>query len=190
MKKIKFSKRFVKVAVIVIVSFWILNLCIFNIVINGINIVPSKFKNVPVSFLTPDLDWCSRPSDLIFKYGLPKTVSEKSEINGSRDFEFEFIYDEKKVEFTACNRIFINNNFSTYYFYVDCKTPKEAKEFFDECHKRMLEFYGDEEGFSLEDESGSMKKEYIIWSGATGIVFEMSYSEDDSVVFIKSHCQY
>lgn len=185
MKKRKISKKFIKIAVIVIIG-----LSVLNIAINGINIVPFEFRNVPVSFLTPDLDWCSRPSDVILKYGSPKEVSEKSDITGQRDFDFTFTYENKEVEFTASNRTFLNNNFYNYYFYVDCKTPEEAEKFFNECNEKMLEFYSDE-GISRSDgEDDDGKKEYLIWSGAVGIEFGISYTEDDPVVFITSHCQY
>lgn len=185
MKKIKISKKFIKIAIVVIIGLGVL-----NIIVNGINIVPSKFRDVPVSFLTPDLDWCSRPSDVILKYGLPKNISGKSEINGSRKFEFEFIYDEKKATLTACNGIFINNNFYDYHFYIDCETAEEAERFFDECNEKILEIYSGE-GISRSDgEEDDGKKEYLIWSGATGIEFRISYTEDDPIVFITSHCQY
>ena len=185
MKKIKISKKFIKIVVIVIIG-----LSVLNIAISGINIVPFEFRNVPVSFLTPDLDWCSRPSDVILKYGSPKEVSEKSDITGERDFCFNFVYEEKEVKFTAYNRTFLNNNFSTYYFYVDCKTPEEAEKFFNKCNEKILEVYSDK-GISRSDgEDDDGKKEYLIWSGAVGIEFKISYTKDDPIVFITSHCQY
>ena len=85
MKNIKISKKVIKIVAIVFVCFMIL-----SVALNGINIVPFKFKNVQVSFLTPDLDWCSRPSDVILKYGLPEDVRMLDSATGENDFTYNF----------------------------------------------------------------------------------------------------
>ena len=196
MKKIKISKKFIKIAVIVLVC-----ICLFDVVLSGVVSVPKEYRNIPVSFLTPDLDWCSRPSDVILKYGLPEDVRMLDSATGENDFTYNFTYGDKQVEVFASNRYLPNSCFFNYCFYVDCKTPEEAEKFFNESHKKMLELYGDEEMFTFDDyepldldetddTKNSCGKEYSIWSGATGIDFKISYTEDDSIVFITSHCQY
>lgn len=196
MKKRKISKKFIKTAVIVFLCILIL-----DVLLSGMLFVPGEYRNVPVSFLTPDLDWCSRPSDVILRYGLPKEVSAMFSETGERDFAFEFIYDGKPVEFFASNRYLPNGCFFNYCFYVDCKTPEEAEKFFYESHEKMLELYSDEEMFAFDDyepldldETDDTKKscgkEYNIRGGAIGVHFYITYTENDSFVFMKSHFQY
>lgn len=50
MASLKPSKKLIKVSVIVVVC-----LMAFDILLSGINIVPFKFRNKPVSFITSDL---------------------------------------------------------------------------------------------------------------------------------------
>ncbi|MBQ5883486.1 MAG: hypothetical protein IIW72_03060 [Clostridia bacterium] len=196
MKKIKILKKFIKIAVIVLVC-----ICLFDVVLSGVISVPKEYRNISVSFLTPDLDWCSRPSVVILKYGLPEDVRMLDSATGENDFTYNFTYGDKQVEVFASNRYLPNSCFFNYCFYVDCKTPEEAEKFFNESHKKMLELYGDEEMFTFDDyepldldetddTKNSCGKKYSIWSGAIGIDFKISYTEDDSIVFITSHCQY
>lgn len=196
MKNIKISKKFIKIVVIVIIG-----LSVLNIAISGINIVPFEFRNVPVSFLTPDLDWCSRPSDVILRYGLPEDVRMLDSATGENDFTYNFTYGDKQVEVFASNRYLPNSCFFNYCFYVDCKTPEEAEKFFNESHKKMLELYGDEEMFTFDDyepldldetddTKNSCGKEYSIRGGAIGVHFYITYTENDPIVFVKSHFQY
>lgn len=234
MKKIKISKKFIKIVAIVFVFFMIL-----NVALSGINTVPKEYRNIPVSFLTPDLDWCSKPSEVILKYGLPQEISGMNSETGSINYQFEFDYEGKKIEFIAFTRYFPNGRLYNCNFYIDCKTSEEAESFFEACHNNMMELYKDEQNFKFRgtseyteyidkdgepcnytvssDDNGEeqiyiidditfdeipleeaenvetkevCRNDYVIWYGATGIVFEMSYTVDDSVVFIKSHCQY
>ena len=89
MKKRKISKKFIKIAVIVLVC-----ICLFDVVLSGVISVPKEYRNISVSFLTPDLDWCSRPSDVILKYGLPEDVRMLNSATGENDFTYNFTYGE------------------------------------------------------------------------------------------------
>ena len=196
MKKIKISKKFIKIAVIVLVC-----ICLFDVVLSGVISVPKEYRNISVSFLTPDLDWCSKPSEVILKYGLPEDVSVLDSATGENDFTYNFTYGDKQVEVFASNRYLPNSCFFNYCFYVDCKTPEEAEKFFNESHKKMLELYGDEEMFTFDDyepldldetddTKNSCGKEYSIRGGAIGVHFYITYTENDPIVFVKSHFQY
>ena len=195
MKMCRISKRFVKIAVIVFLC-----VCLLDVAFSGVVFVPKEYRNIPVSFLTPNLDWCSRPSEVILKYGLPEDVRMLDSATGENDFTYNFAYDEKQVEVFASNRYFPNGCFFNYCFYVDCKTPEEAEKFFNESHEKMLELYGDEEMFTFDDyepldldetdEKISCGKEYSIRGGAIGVHFYITYTENDSVVFMQSHFQY
>lgn len=196
MKKIKISKKFIKIAVIVLVC-----ICLFDVVLSGVISVPKEYRNISVSFLTPDLDWCSKPSGVILKYGLPEDVSVLDSATGENDFTYNFTYGDKQVEVFASNRYLLNSCFFNYCFYVDCKTPEEAEKFFNESHKKMLELYGDEEMFTFDDyepldldetddTKNSCGKEYSIRGGAIGVHFYITYTENDPIVFVKSHFQY
>ena len=234
MKNIKSSKKFIKIVAMVFVCFMIL-----NVALSGINTVPKEYRNIPVSFLTPDLDWCSRPSDVILKYGLPQEISGMNSETGSINYRFEFDYEDEKIEFIAFTRYFPNGRLNSYNFYIDCKTPEEAERFFEECHNNMMELYRGEQNFkfrgtgefedyidkdgepcsytissndngeeqiyiiddatfdeipleeaeNIEIREGRIN-DYIIWSGAIGVNFEMRYTKNDPVVFISSHFQY
>ena len=196
MKKIKILKKFIKIAVIVLVC-----ICLFDVVLSGVISVPKEYRNISVSFLTPDLDWCSRPSVVILKYGLPEDVRMLNSATGENDFTYNFTYGDKQVEVFASNRYLPNRCFFNYCFYVDCKTPEEAEKFFNESHKKMLELYGDEEMFTFDDyepldldetddTKNSCGKEYSIRGGAIGVHFYITYTENDPIVFVKSHFQY
>jgi len=196
MKKIKISKNFIKIAVIVFLCVWLL-----DVVLSGAIFIPKEYRNIPVSFLTSDLNWCSNAVDVIFKYGLPKDVSVLDSATGENDFTYNFTYDEKQVELFASNRYLPNGCFFNYCFYVDCKTPEEAEKFFYESHEKMLELYGDEEIFTFNDYEpldldeadetmNSCGKEYSIRGGAIGVHFYITYTENDPIVFMKSHFQY
>ena len=196
MKKIKISKKFIKIAVIVLVC-----ICLFDVVLSGVVSVPKEYRNISVSFLTPDLDWCSKPSEVILKYGLPEDVRMLDSATGENDFTYNFTYGDKQVKFYANNRYLPNSCFFNYCFYVDCKTPEEAEKFFNESHKKMLELYGDEEMFTFDDyepldldetddTKNSCGKEYSIRGGAIGVHFYVTYTENDPIVFVKSHFQY
>lgn len=196
MKKIKILKKFIKIAVIVLVC-----ICLFDVVLSGVISVPKEYRNISVSFLTPDLDWCSRPSDVILKYGLPEDVRMLDSATGENDFTYNFTYGDKQVEVFASNRYLPNSCFFNYCFYVDCKTPEEAEKFFNESHKKMLELYGDEEMFTFDDyepldldetddTKNSCGKKYSIRGGAIGVHFYITYTENDPIVFVKSHFQY
>ena len=63
MTQFKSKKKIIKIIVIVAIV-----LVAANILLNGINLVPLRYRNVAVSFLTPDLTWNSKPSDIILKY--------------------------------------------------------------------------------------------------------------------------
>ena len=196
MEKIKISKKFIKIAVIVLVC-----ICLFDVVLSGVVSVPKEYRNISVSFLTPDLDWCSKPSEVILKYGLPEDVRMLDSATGENDFTYNFTYGDKQVKFYANNRYLPNSCFFNYCFYVDCKTPEEAEKFFNESHKKMLELYGDEEMFTFDDyepldldetddTKNSCGKEYSIRGGAIGVHFYITYTENDPIVFVKSHFQY
>ena len=145
MTQFKSKKKIIKIIVIVAIV-----LVAANILLNGINLVPLRYRNVPVSFITPDLTWDSKPSDVILKYGLPEDISGVSDITGERDFHFNFIYDEKDVSLSADNRGAVNSQLHRYSFIIDCKTPEEASKYFDECHKKMMNLYENEPDFNFE----------------------------------------
>ena len=145
MTQFKSKKKIIKIIVIVAIV-----LVAVNILLNGINLVPFRYRNVAVSFLTPDLTWDSKPSDFILKYGLPENIGEVSEIDGSRDFNFNFKYDNKDVTVSADNGGTINNEFHRYYFTIECGTPEEANKYFDECHKKIMDLYKNEPDFKFE----------------------------------------
>ncbi len=145
MAKLKPKKKVIKTIVIVAVI-----LIAIDILLSGINLVPFIYRNEPVSFLTPDLTWNSKPSDVILKYGLPENISETSDITGERTFDFKCVYDGKDVAFSSDNRGAINSEFHRYYFSIDCKTPEEANKFFDECHKKIMDLYKDDPDFKFE----------------------------------------
>ena len=112
--------------------------------------VPFIYRNEPVSFLTPDLTWNSKPSDVILKYGFPEEISEKSDITGERTFDFKCVYEGKDVAFSAVNRVAINSEFHRYSFVIDCKTPEEASRYFDECHKKIMDLHENDPDFKFE----------------------------------------
>ena len=145
MTQFKSKKKIIKTIVIVAIV-----LVAANILLNGINLVPLRYRNVPVSFITPNLTWDSKPSDFILKYGLPENIGEVNEIDGSRDFNFNFKYDNKDVTVSADNGRTINNEFHRYYFTIECGTPEEANKYFDECHKKMMDLYKNEPDFKFE----------------------------------------
>ena len=139
------SKKAIKIIIIVAIV-----LVVANLFLSGINLVPYRYRNVPVSFITPDLTWDSKPSDFILKYGLPENIGKVNEIDGSRDFNFNFKYDNKDVTVSADNGRTINNEFHRYYFTIECGTPEEANKYFDECHKKMMDLYKNEPDFKFE----------------------------------------
>lgn len=139
------SKKAIKIIIIVAIV-----LMVASIFVNGINLVPFRFRNVPVSFLTSDLTWDSKPSDFILKYGLPESIGEVSDIDGSREFHFNIKYDDKDVTVLADNGRVINNEFHRYSFIIDCETPEDANKYFDECHKKMMDLYKNESDFEFE----------------------------------------
>ncbi len=145
MTQFKSKKKFIKIIVIVAIV-----LVATNILLNGINLVPFRYRNVPVSFLTPDLTWNSKPSDIILKYDLPEDIGEVSDITGERTFDFKFVYDEKDISLSAYNRGALNGEIHDYYFIIDCKTPEDANKYFDECHKKMIDLYKNESDFEFE----------------------------------------
>ncbi len=142
MAKKKASKKLVIIPIIIVVC-----LIVLNLLLNGINTMPFKFRNDSVSFLTPDLDWGNRPGNIILKYGLPEEIGEISDINGERTFDFNFTYDEKDVTLYVTNRYLLNAVPHRYTFVIDCKTPEEAKAYFDECHNKIMEFHKDDSEF-------------------------------------------
>lgn len=145
MTQFKSKKKIIKIIVIVAIV-----LVAANILLNGINLVPFRYRNVAVSFLTPDLTWDSKPSDIILKYDLPEDIGEVSDITGERTFDFKFVYDEKDISLSAYNRGALNGEIHDYYFIIDCKTPEDANKYFDECHKKMMDLYKNEPDFKFE----------------------------------------
>lgn len=145
MAKLKPKKKVIKTIVIVAVI-----LIAIDILLSGINLVPFIYRNESVSFLTPDLTWNSKPSDVILKYGLPENISETNDITGERTFDFKCVYDGKDVAFSSDNRGAINSEFHRYYFTIDCKTPEGANKFFDECHNKIMDLYKDDPDFKFE----------------------------------------
>ena len=145
MTQFKSKKKIIKTIIVVMIV-----LVAANILLNGINLVPFRYRNVPISFLTPDLTWNSKPSDIILKYDLPEDIGEISDITGERTFKFKFIYDEKEVSLSADNRGALNSELHRYYFTIDCKTPEDANKYFDECHKKMMDLYKNESDFEFE----------------------------------------
>lgn len=145
MAKLKPKKKVIKTIVIVAVI-----LIAIDILLSGINLVPFIYRNESVSFLTPDLTWNSKPSDVILKYGLPENISETNDITGERSFDFKCVYDGKDVAFSSDNRGAVNSQLHRYSFIIDCKTPEEANKFFDECHKKIMDLYKDDPDFKFK----------------------------------------
>lgn len=143
--KSKSFKKFIKISVIVVLCFTILGL-----LLGGINLVPSRFSNKSISFLTPDLTWDSRTSEVILRYGLPEDIGKVSDITGERDFYFNFDYDGKNVALCLSNRYFLNAPPHSYYFTIECNTPEEARAYFDECHKNIMDFHKADSDFQFE----------------------------------------
>ena len=161
MTQFKSKKKIIKIIVIVAIV-----IVAANILLNGINLVPFRYRNVPVSFLTPDLTWDSKPSDVMLKYGLPEDISEVSDITGERTIKFNFIYNGKEVSLSADNRGAINSELHRYYFTIDCKTPEEANKYFDECHKKMMDLYKNRSDFKFE--GTETETDYEFKSGNAG----------------------
>ena len=157
MSKNKISKKFIIIPVILVVFI----IPIISFIINGLNFVPLRFRNEPVSFLTPDLSWGDRPSDVIMKYGLPNEVGEVSDITGERDFDFSFTYDEKDVTLCVTNRYLLNAVPHRYYYSIEFKTPKEAKAFFDECHTKIMDFHKDDSEFHFNGTTTDTDFDYV-----------------------------
>ncbi len=145
MTQFKSKKKIIKIIVIVAIV-----LVAANILLNGINLVPFRYRNVAVSFLTPDLTWDSKPSDIILKYDLLEDIGEVSDITGERTFDFKLVYDKKDISLSADNRGALNSEFHRYYFTIDCKTPEAANKYFDECHEKMMNLYKNESDFEFE----------------------------------------
>ena len=144
MTQFKSKKKIIKTIIVVMIV-----LVAANILLNGINLVPYRYRNVAVSFLTPDLTWNSKPSDIILKYGLPENISEVSDITGERTFNFNFVYDGKDVALSTDNRGALNSELHRYYFTIDCKTPEEANKYFDKCHKNIMDSYKNDPDFKF-----------------------------------------
>ena len=144
MTQFKSKKKIIKTIIVVMIV-----LVAANILLNGINLVPYRYRNVAVSFLTPDLTWNSKPSDIILKYGLPENISEVSDITGERTFNFNFVYDGKDVTLSTDNRGALNSELHRYYFTIDCKTPEEANKYFDKCHKNIMDSYKNDPDFKF-----------------------------------------
>ena len=144
MTQFKSKKKIIKTIIVVMIV-----LVAANILLNGINLVPYRYRNEAVSFLTPDLTWNSKPSDIILKYGLPENISEVSDITGERTFNFNFVYDGKDVTLSTDNRGALNSELHRYYFTIDCKTPEEANKYFDKCHKNIMDSYKNDPDFKF-----------------------------------------
>ncbi len=145
MTQLKSKKKLIKTIVIIAGL-----LIAVDILLSGINMVPFIHRSTPVSLLTPDLTWNSKPSDVILKYGLPENIGEVSDITGERDFQFNFTHNEKDISLSAENRGAINSELHRYYFTIDCKTPEEANKYFDECHKSIMDSYKDDPDFNFD----------------------------------------
>ncbi len=176
MAQLKSRKKLVKIILIVAIV-----LVAVNILLNGINLVPLRYRNVEVSFLTPDLTWNSKPSDVILKYGLPKKVGEVSDITGEREFLFNFVYDEKNVSLSTDNRGAFNSEIHRYYFTIDCKTPEEANKYFDECHKNIMELYKNEPEFEF---AGTNTETYYEFKDGSQCSYSCSYENGIEKVLI------
>ena len=163
MAGVKAKKKIFKIIIIVVIIF-----VVASIILNGINLVPFRYRNEPVSFLTPDLTWNSKPSDVILKYGFPEEISEKSDITGERTFDFKCVYDGKDVAFSAVNRVVINSEFHRYSFVIDCKTPEEASRYFDECHKKIMDLHKEDPDFKFE--GTETETDYEFTDGDTGVM--------------------
>ena len=144
MTQFKSKKKIIKTIIVVMIV-----LVAVNILLNGINLVPYRYRNVAVSFLTPDLTWNSKPSDIILKYGLPEDIGEVNDITGERTFNFNFVYDGKDVTLSTDNRGALNSELHRYYFTIDCKTPEEANKYFDKCHKNIMDSYKNDPNFKF-----------------------------------------
>ena len=149
MEKKKFSKKVVVIPVIILACLVFVVFPILILFISGINWVPFEYRNESVSFLTPDLSWGDRPSDIIMKYGLPNEVGEVSDITGERDYDFSFTYDEKDVTLYVANRYLLNAVPHRYTFVIDCKTTENASAYFDECHTKIMNFHKDDTDFQF-----------------------------------------
>ncbi len=156
-------------------------LVIATLILNGVNLVPFRFRNVPVSFLTPDLTWSSKPSDVISKYGFPENIGDVSDITGERDFCFTFTYDNKNISLSANNGGTLNNELHDYYFIIDCKTPEEASKYFDECHKKMMNLYKDEADFVFE--GTETETDYNFTNGSPAS-YSASYKKGEEEILI------
>lgn len=139
------SKKAIKIIIIVAIV-----LMVASIFVNGINLVPFIYRKEPVSFMTPDITWNSKPSDVILKYGYPLSISEVNDITGERTFDFSFVYEGKDVAFSADNRGAVNSQLHSYNFKIDCKTPEDANKFFDEAHKSIMDLHKDDPDFKFE----------------------------------------
>ena len=139
------SKKTIKTIVIVAIV-----LVVASIFVNVINLVPFIYRKEPVSFMTPDITWNSKPSDVILKYGYPLSISEVNDITGERTFDFSFVYEGKDVAFSADNRGAVNSQLHSYNFKIDCKTPEDANKFFDEAHKSIMDLHKDDPDFKFE----------------------------------------
>ncbi len=145
MEKKKLSKKLIIIPVIIIIC-----IIIISPLLNGINTVPFKFRDDAVSFLTPNLNWGSRPSEIILKYGFPDEIDGISDITGERSFDFNFVHDEKDVTLYVTNRYLLNAVPHRYTFVIDCKTPENASAYFDECHNKIMDFYKDDANFQFK----------------------------------------
>ncbi len=139
------SKKVIKIIIIVAIAFMVA-----SIFVNGINLVPFIYRNEPVSFITPDITWNSKPSDVILKYGYPLSISEVNDITGERTFDFSFVYEGKDVAFSADNRGTVNSQLHRYSFIIDCKTPEDANKFFNEAHKSIMDLHKDDPDFKFD----------------------------------------
>lgn len=139
------SKKAIKIIIIVAIT-----LMVASVFVNGINLVPFRYRSSPVSFLTPDLTWDSKPSDVILKYGFPENISKVNDITGERTFDFSFVYEGKNVNLSTDNRGAVNSQLHRYSFIIDCKTPEDANNYFNECHEKMMNLYKNEPDFNFE----------------------------------------
>ncbi len=159
MTKFKSKKR--AIIIFIVVAVFILS---GYIVLIGINTPFLKYRDIAVSFLTPDLTWGSKPSDIILKYGSPESIDEEDEITGERTHHFNFVYDEKDISLSAYNRGFENSEIHRYSFKIDCKTPEEAENYFEECHKKIMELYKDIPNFEFK--GTDIETDYIYTDGS------------------------
>ena len=170
------SKKTIKTIVIVAIV-----LVVASIVFDGINLVPFRYRSSPVSFLTPDLTWDSKPSDVILKYGFPENISKVNDITGERTFDFSFVYEGKNVNLSTDNRCAVNSQLHRYSFIIDCKTPEDANNYFNECHEKMMELYQDEPDFNFEGTETETDYEFKDGSPCS---YASSYKNGKEVVLI------